>query len=317
MNNLKYKSPGFTLIEILVAVLLLGFLSIGAYSVLQSSMDATIKGKVQQDVQTKASAIINAITSDLKSSFPYRKKNNVQNLNFHSSVIFPDPDHPTTLVPPGTYGTPNDANRWTDNAANVLNMPGLETENARNQMANNINRLVFYSNFRASNGTNNFLVTEYRVSLKDIATGLQSCFLERLVWDWDANADNTLNDNRFQFNAAAFVGTPRERHTIVEMTNPGDVIILYTARNVEPQQGVIPARLSPNQYFIRTIVAGKTKANEPNNIYTNIGDGRMQLNNDFATVMTPLQNTRANRVKNGRRANYRTATLDASVTVPQ
>lgn len=319
MSSFKNKSLGFTLVEIMVAIVLFGFLAIGAYSLLKGSMDATLKSRVQQDAQEKASAIINAVTPDLKSSFSHRRKDGANNLNFQSSVIFPDPDHPSSAFAPGSFGTQNDANKWEE--GDQIPTPGLENTESLEEIPNNINRLVFYSNFRNS-GTNNFFVTEYRVSPKILAdNGLMSCAFERLVWAWDSLGDNTLNGN-LQFNEGYFAGATlgnkppalRERQTVVEMPNAGDVIVFYTARNIEPQSGVVPARLSQNQYLIKAIVAENVKSNlNSANIYSE-SNGVVNITNRFVDIMKGTDLPRSEKYLT---KNYRTVTLDASVTVPQ
>ena len=59
---------GFTLVELMIAIVLFCTLSVVTYNFMKSSMDSTLKQKTQQMVNENAKNLLKMIVDDLKSS---------------------------------------------------------------------------------------------------------------------------------------------------------------------------------------------------------------------------------------------------------
>ncbi len=306
------KKRGFTLIELMIAIFLFSILSVAAYSIMKSSMDATLAGKVQQDIQNKALTAMNAITTDLKSSITLRTD------AYTSSVIYPDTLHFSSATQnPANANT----NRWTT-ASFPGTAPDLTDNNGRAQLLENNNSLIFYTR----DAGNDFRVVEYMVAAT-VAGQKRTCRLDRITWRW-GNPNQLLgldaDGSDFVFsrngtNGLTSGGGIENRQTIVEMPNNGDAIVLYTSRGVEENPVVAGQRLLiPNQYFVKIIICqnirnidSATAAQRLNSIYNNNTTDGSAL-----TYGSGLTSVFAGPVNRERR-NYRTTELETAIVVPK
>ena len=64
--NTKRRSAGFTLIEIMISVMVLGILVVGIYSVLASSQSLYVTGVTRQEIQDRVRRALNEISLDLR-----------------------------------------------------------------------------------------------------------------------------------------------------------------------------------------------------------------------------------------------------------
>ncbi len=308
------KSSGFTLVEIMIAVVLFSILSVAVYSLLKSSMDSTLKQKTQEAANTNAKAILSTISADLKSSSVIEGSflaggNSTQYL---SSVICPATGEASTadlgqadldnLNPaPGFKALDRD---------DLINIDGLGS------IARNYNRLVFYRRV-INNNSVDFNIIEYGV---EVDQNTHKCRLQRKIYNWNnvttwtgLNLSNGINesaiDNQdFTFNAADLNGmNPATEETIVELPNEGDAIILYTARTFDDT--FTPRRLSANQYFIKVIVLQTARSNPDPLDYDafqyQAEDGTFFNVNNFVNNDRPTDTLK----------NYRVAELDTIVNV--
>ena len=305
----KKVFSGFTLIEIMVAMGLFIVLAISAYIFLKNLTEATLAGKVQQDAQNKAAAIINAITTDLKSSESARLFNGAANREDITSVLFPElfkintrTDATNTRVNPTVTAPPEFPKEINENIAH----PEAIT---RNQ-----NRIIFYS----KTSDNHSIIIEYTVVRSETMEG-NSCRLERRVYRWNpaiANFGLTENGNAYLLSDVDFKERDASRQTIAEMQNPGDAIILYTSRSLvpDPFDHTAANTVSNDQYFIRVIVCEQIKRPQGNitGIYENVGadgDGSpIRYSGNFTAIFS--------NGKTAQRKNYRIASMDSVVKVP-
>ncbi len=314
MKDSKKRRTGFTIVELLVGIGLFGIISVFAYSMLKGALDASLVGKVQQDVQAKVKVALDAITSELKSSYTPNF------LGYRSSVIFPPlsqfdtadqtpSEAPTPRLPVGFPIV-----TWSGSTPTIDATP-------MNRIKDNRNRLVFYTRRDSRNNTTgqnvaNFFIVDYSVEIYPLTASERSCRLVRKSYSWNLTTNYEMGLSRvnpggvneyFLFNDAD-LRNPQEIQTIIEMPGAGDAILLYASRIVEGN----PQTVVPNQIFVRLGICQAVKALKSHTFYNEDTEGTPAVYTDaFSNALAdPKYNS-------PQRKNLRTAVMETSVTIPK
>ena len=255
----KYFKFGFTLIEVMIATVLLISLCLATAGILKSTLDSTVAQKTQQSANNNAKAIMSAITTDLQSSTVLNGSLLLDGNKYHypSSVLFP------------SHGQKSSCSMSYSPAYHAsIGILGVGNNNYSNTITTQNNgKLIFIS----QDNNNNFQVIEYVTNLVD-----NRAVLNRNVYDWDdagtwpgirqegasAQRKDFAIDGMPLWLRPANTGTywnltlnNNLSHSIVSLPNIGDAIYLRTDRNVDEYTG----KLSPNKYNIKVIVFQSSK----------------------------------------------------------
>lgn len=298
---MRRSGLGFTLIEIMVAIALFSVLAVAVYSVMKSTMESTVRQKTQQAANDNARALLNTVTTELKSSYRERAE-----LSFTageaphaylSSVICPATAQASTC-------------RLNDNlvAKTKLVAPSIKDADGRQALQNNVNRTAFF--VRTNDGK--FRVVEYRVLAAN-----NRCIVDRIVYNW-ANSNLwfglsmggsvaglvSVDSNNVRFSNT--LGTAVSRETVMELPNRGDAAVLYVARGWDDTYS--PAKLAANQFLVKVVILQTIKSNDAFNYPDS---DPIVWGNGIVGIVTGTGSKRA--VSMSR--NYRVAEMESAVNV--
>lgn len=323
----KHLLKGFTLVELLIGIGLFAILSTAAYSMLTGSMNASLVGKVQADVNSKAKTAVEAIANDLRTSYTP-----VYSL-YNSSVIFPTTRQIDTTQPDGTNFVPQ-----------TVGVPELQGKkytkksvDATERIFNNVNQLVFYSHVpdpdshvpdSDSNLDVGYSIVRYYVTRSNPTDTRVA--LKRKVYNWQ---NMHLTDEGYPvgitkditFDPEAAFAEPMEvggnnltayknDFNVIEMPMEGDFIVLYVSRAAERYNGGMT--IVPNQFYIKVIVGQQARLNDALR-----GSINFTLHKKYGSDLAAYQDTLEEQLlldpHNAKRRMLRTAVMDSTVTVPK
>jgi hypothetical protein len=201
-NNGAGKSPGITLVEIIVACLLLVVVGLVTWALLKNAINATAHGHLQVKIQENARNVMNTMAGEIRqASRPPKIGTSPQ---YTSGVLYP----PTSLQDSGTQ-----------QRILFAEMSGLGTASGINFQTN----------------INTYRIVEYRAFPND-ATG--KARIVRTVWN--ASSTDALYittgvlglsyvDPNFNFTLTPFNGTvaPLAQNTVLELPNTNDTLSLF------------------------------------------------------------------------------------------
>ena len=309
---------GFTLVELMIAIVLFATLSVTVYNVLKGTMDSTLRQKTQQSVNDNAKSLLNMIVDDLRSSTPLNLKlpfveNDNRVFSYSSSVIFP-----TTSQLSNTGFNVNDVNADAEVVGFNSNNNRFQFDHIDNDFRN---RFLFYTKNTFDENMNNnvaFNTVEYRSVLGDDG----KCRVNRMVYDnptnrlfWnnigirEGGAGNLAIDARGLLYNGIYNPRPGNTTTLFTLPNKGDGVIIYVRRAIDDTNPNNGARFSANQYFVRVMVF-QTLRNFTDVDYFQDNGENLVPTPDFLEVIN-----QPNDKAHPRRNNYRFADISSSVTV--
>ena len=309
---------GFTLVEVLIAIVLFATLSVAVYSILKGTMDSTLRQKTQQAVNENAKSLLKMAVDDLKSStivnltLPLDGANDFRSRNYfyRSSVIFPA----------------------TGQFSNTENIDGNEAFGFTNDGTLSVpngfkNRFLFYtkSAFEYDSESNNsvsFRIVEYKTKVES-----GKCRVERNVYDprefckghnldtWPGlSLLNNVNNLEFSLQRQiSFNGQAPSKDdtsmTVFELPNNGDISLIYVNRAWDDTVGVASRRFAANQYVVKVLVFQTMK-----NITETYFNADGIPNAAFTGLF--IQEKDLNNTNKNKRRNYRYSEISSSVSVP-
>lgn len=326
---------GFTLIELMIAIVLFSVLSIATYTLLKNTMDSGLQQKAQQSANENAKNLLKMIAYDLKSSTVVNYRTKLQNSTsiqdehfFYPSSVF----YPTISQCSSTTRTDEETPM------------GLVNDNAKQTMRNNTNRIGFYAKnmfdlqagTAGSGGTVGQISSTNNVRLQAVlySTHIQNdkCLVVRQVFTSDTSVlfntlpgikleDGTVDlcvdtrnygfENNFN-QANRFNQTNND--IILRLPNRGDVAMIYLARAMDDTMGVNTRKFATNQYVLKVMVFQTVKglsANRVPNLDTYF-DADCIPTEAFTDLFTDNE---TNNNSNSLRNNYKYAELTTSVGV--
>lgn len=339
---------GFTLIELMVALVLFVTVSIAGFNFLKESMNSTLRQRTQQAVNENVRNLVKMIVSDLKSStvlnyrIPYSSEGEPtrQTYSYPSSVIFP------AINQYSTSGINSEG--YSNSREPIMSFSSDGEFNGLDTMRNNQNRLVFYSkDLLKENMSSNVSthVVEYKTVFESDKD--DKCRVVRLDYDvrnnlttWPAINLGTGNvafskiGLDIEFDHDLFRDLVVRRQTnILSLPNRGDVVLLYLSRAFDDTTGT--RRFATNQYNLKVMVFQTIKDNNLD-IYEKVEWGKVdgedeegnavydttyKVTEDFIklfeheTLDTQEETEALDKKKRQMRQNYRYAELTSSVGV--
>lgn len=323
----KRSRIGFTLVELMVALVLFSTLGVVGFNFLKDSMNSTLKQKTQQAANENAKNLLKIITNDLKSSSVMNYKIPFINTgrlayNYPSSVIFPATNQfSTTGI--------NSAN-YSNNAEDVMSFSHEGGASGVNTMRSNQNRLIFYTkSLLDASSSNNVIIqiVEYKTVFEN-----GKCRVDRIDYNVRTSTNNltewpaisllngmalfSIDGLDVEFNHNSFSNlNVRNTNTLLSLPNTGDVVLLYVNRAfVDTNLG---RRFAPNQYNVKIMVFQTIRDIDLDFFeeHTENGDTYFTVNQNFTNLFIHDEDNDTNIRRKRIRDNYRYAELSSSVGV--
>lgn len=211
---------GFTLVELLIASVLLIIVSLAAYTFLKNSIDSTQRQRMLIKAQEDLRTAVNTIKTEMgTATSPY----GTVAQSYTSAVAFPGSRQRDT------FGSRLNNSLGTTKATDPLVKVDPEAGNFASFMLNNNNRLLFFIDREITAERREELrLVEYRVALVG-ANETATCQLERMEYG-RSQLDNFLFDLGQMTSTLRVPSTVADRQTIITVPANGSALTLYVGR---------------------------------------------------------------------------------------